>query len=84
MTLQELKIWINNLPENFLEYQVSHAEVIGLDTDSEVDEEKIDYTIRLDKPITALSVDEDNKEILIMSDYDEDQDLEGKEFMEGK
>jgi hypothetical protein len=37
----------------------------------------------LDKPITALSVDEENGEILIMNDYDEDQDLEGKEFGEG-
>lgn len=68
MTLQELKDWVNGLPEDFLEYQIVHAEIVKLD-DANLDEED-DYTVRLDKPITALTVDEENKEILIMNDYD--------------
>lgn len=63
MTLLELKEWIESLPEEFLSYQVSNATIMDLGEEGE-------YTIRLDKPVTALSVDEDNKEILIMNDGD--------------
>jgi hypothetical protein len=84
MTLQELKTWVNELPEDFLEFEVVHAEVVKLEDDSDED----NFTVRLDKPITALTVDQESKEILVMNDYDGDiEDLEfdedpndGKEF----
>ena len=93
MTLQELKTWISDLPEEFLEYQIVHAEVLKLDTDDqEYADDESEYTIRVDKPITALTVDQDNKEILIMNEFDgnmDDLDLDfdddphdGKEFGE--
>jgi hypothetical protein len=79
MILRELKEWIDKLPEECLEYSIVHAEVSDLPTEDDEDGESSFY-IRLDKPITALSVDEENGEILIMNDYDED--LEYKEFGE--
>ena len=85
MTLQELKTWIDGLPEDLMEFEVVHAEVIRLEED---DSDEDDFTVRLDKPITALTVDMDSKEILIMNDYDGDVDdlgfdedpHDGKEF----
>jgi len=73
MTLQELKTWINELPEEFMDYGVVHAEVIRTEEDAS-DEDDDTFTIRLDKPITALTVDQESKEILIMNDYDGDPD----------
>lgn len=67
MKLQELKTWIEGLPEEFMNYEVVHAEVIRTDED-ESDEDN--FTVRLDKPITALTVDQESKEILIMNDYE--------------
>ena len=83
MTLRELKEWIENLPEECLEYSIVHAEVSDLPTEDDEDGES-NFSIRLDKPITALSVDEENEEILIMNDYDDSDDYDAKEFMEGK
>lgn len=85
MTLRELKTWVNELPEVFLEFEVVHAEVVKLE-DNDSDEDN--FTVRLDKPITALTVDQESKEILVMNDYDGNiEDLEfdedpndGKEF----
>jgi hypothetical protein len=93
MTLQELKTWLSDLPEEFLEYQIVHAEVLKLDTDDqEYADDEGEYTIRVDKPITALTVDQNSKEILIMNEFDgniDDLDLDfdddphdGKEFGE--
>lgn len=64
MTLQELKTWIEELPEEFLSYHVVNATVMSLDEAGE------EYSIRLDKPVTTLTVDEENQEILIMNDAD--------------
>lgn len=61
MTLQELKDWIESLPKDFLSYSVVNATVMSLD-------EEGDYSVRLDKPVTTLTVDEANQEILIMND----------------
>jgi hypothetical protein len=83
MTLRELKEWIEKLPEECLEYSIVHAEVSDLATEDDEDGES-SFSIRLDKPITALSVDEENGEILIMNDYDDSDDYDAKEFMEGK
>ena len=59
MTLKELKDFINKLPDKFNEYEVENAEYMG------GDEEDVKY--RLDKPIVAIYVREDTKEILIMN-----------------
>lgn len=83
MTLRELKEWIEKLPEECLEYSIVHAEVSDLPTEDDEDGES-NFSIRLDKPITALSVDEENEEILIMNDYDDSDDYDAKEFMEGR
>ena len=81
MILRELKEWIEKLPEECLEYSIVHAEVSDLPTEDDEDGES-SFSIRLDKPITALSVDEENGEILIMNDYDDSDDYDAKEYME--
>ena len=58
MILEELKTWINSLPDRFLQYNVVNAE-LGELTD--------DYEYRLDKPVTRVFVDEENKEIVILN-----------------
>jgi len=60
MKLKELKDWVNQLPEEFLEFDVCNAEKGELTDDGE-------YTYRLDKPVVSLDVDEDNKEVLILN-----------------
>jgi hypothetical protein len=60
MKLKELKDWVNQLPEEFLEFDVCNAENGELTDDGE-------YTYRLDKPVVSLDVDEDNEEILILN-----------------
>lgn len=61
MKLKEIKNWIESLPEEFLEFEVVNVENGDLTEDGE-------YTYRLDKPVTGLDVDVDNKEILVMND----------------
>jgi len=70
MKLQELKDWIEGLPKEFLEFQIVHAEIVDLGGDEEGNEDEHEYTVRVDKPITALSVDEDSREILLMNEFD--------------
>lgn len=59
MTLRELKNWIDNLPEEFADYTVVNGETGELDGE---------YFYRVDKPVTALTVDEENNEIVILND----------------
>jgi hypothetical protein len=65
MTLKELKDWINLLPEEFNEHTVVNGEVGMLDGE---------YMYRIDKPITTLTVDEENKEVVILNDSQETED----------
>lgn len=65
MKLHELKNWINNLPEEFADFDVVNGEV-GM-----VDEQ---FMYRLDKPVTTLTVDQDNKEVIILNDSQETED----------
>lgn len=58
MKLRDLKEWVNNLPEAFLDYNVVNGE------EGELDEE---HYYRVDKPIVAFGVDEDTGEILILN-----------------
>jgi hypothetical protein len=60
MTLRELKTWLDKLPEEFLDFSVVNGEV--------------GYMYRIDKPITTLTVDEENKEIVILNDSQETED----------
>ena len=59
MKLSEVKDWINGLPKEFLDFDVVNAEEGDLDDG---------YTYRLDKPLIALNVDEDSKEVLLIND----------------
>lgn len=65
MKLHELKNWINNLPEEFSDFDVVNGEV-GM-----IDEQ---FMYRLDKPVTTLTVDQDNKEVIILNDSQETED----------
>ncbi len=61
MILEELKAFLNNLPEEFNSYGVVNGEVGILK--SSVEEGKEDIVYRCDKPIVSLYVDEQSKEI---------------------
>jgi hypothetical protein len=59
MTLGELKEFVNRLPDTFNDYEVENAEYTGSNGD--------DVMYRLDKPVVAIYVREDTKEILLMN-----------------
>ena len=59
MTLGELKEFVNRLPDTFNDYEVENAEYTGSNGD--------DVMYRLDKPVVAIYVKEDTKEILLMN-----------------
>ena len=58
MKLRDIKEWIESLPIDFLEYDVVNGEVGDLDGE---------LSYRLDKPIIALTVDEQNCEIVFLN-----------------
>ena len=59
MTLKELKEFVNRLPDTFDDYKVTKAEYMGgNDEDVRYGEEK---------PVIAIYVREDTKEVLIMN-----------------
>ena len=60
MTIAELKVFINRLPDEMNDYTVENAEFISDDNDY------IRY--RLDKPVIAIYVREDTKELLLMNE----------------
>ena len=59
MTLRELKEFVNRLPDTFNDYEVENAEYTGSNGD--------DVMYRLDKPVVAIYVKEDTKEVLLMN-----------------
>jgi hypothetical protein len=59
MTIIELKEFINRLPDSMDDYEVENAEYTGSN------DEDVQY--RLDKPVVAIYVREDTKELLIMN-----------------
>lgn len=67
MTLKELKDWLNKLPEEFDGYSVVNGEV-GYVTP----EAKETMVYRVDKPIIALTVDEDTDEVCFFHQTQED------------
>lgn len=62
MILQELKDWVNTLPEEFMEFNVVNGEEGQLDDQ---------YFYRLDKPVISLLVDEESKEFVLLSPKEE-------------
>lgn len=63
MTLEQLKGWVNSLPEELLQFYVVYG------VESEVDEQ---YVYRIDAPIQSAFVDMDTEEIVLLSTIDED------------
>ena len=59
MKIKDLKKFIDNLPEEFAEFDIVNAEM-GEDMDDS-------FTYRLDKPVTTLAIDEESKELLILN-----------------
>ena len=64
MTLLELKEFVNRLPDTFNDYEVENAEYMGSNS---VGGDSEDVKYRLDKPVVAIYVREDTKEILLMN-----------------
>jgi hypothetical protein len=67
MTLNELKNFVNRLPEEMGEWSVVNGEVGYLDPE---DDDSMVY--RIDKPIIALFVDENSREICLFHQTQED------------
>jgi hypothetical protein len=67
MTLNELKNFVNRLPEEMGEWFVVNGEVGYLDPE---DDNSMVY--RVDKPIIALFVDENSQEICLFHQTQED------------
>jgi hypothetical protein len=65
--LGELKEFINKLPEEMDNYVVVNGEYGFLDPD---DDNSVVY--RVDKPVLMITVDEDDKEILLLHQTRED------------
>ena len=59
MTLKELKEFVNRLPDTLDDYEVENAEYL------ESNDNDVKY--RLDKPVVAIYIKEDTKELLIMN-----------------
>ena len=59
MTIAELKEFINRLPDTMNDYEVENAEYTGSNDE--------DVMYRLDKPVVAIYVREDTKELLLMN-----------------
>jgi len=59
MTVAELKEFVNRLPDWMDDYEVENAEYTGSNGE--------DVQYRLDKPVVAIYVREDTKELLIMN-----------------
>jgi len=59
MTIAELKEFVNRLPDSMDDYKVENAEYTGSNGE--------DVQYRLDKPVVAIYVREDTKELLLMN-----------------
>jgi len=59
MNLKEIKEWVNQLPEEFLEFTVVNGEE-GLLND--------EYWYRLDKPILSIVIDKEEKEVVFLNE----------------
>jgi len=66
MKLNELRDWLNGLPEDMLDFTVVNGEIGMLDGK---------YMYQVDKPLTMLTVDKENKEIILMNDTEDTEDV---------
>lgn len=72
MKLKEVKEWVNSLPEELMDFTLVNGEW-GEIPDSE-------FSYRVDKPIIALDVDEENREIVFLHQKQEEVDeIRGEE-----
>ena len=62
MKLKNIKEWIESLPIECLEFEVMNAEEGNFTNDAE------DIFYRLDKPIVALTVSKETKEVLFLNE----------------
>ena len=60
MTLQELKDWLDSLPEDFNDFQVMNG--------GEMQKDDI-YMYRIDNPITTCVVDKESNYIIFLNEY---------------
>lgn len=74
MTLREIKEWINGIPEKYLDFNVINGEYGKLGDEN---------YYRLDKPITLLNVDVENKEVLFLNESDITPEEIEKELIPG-
>lgn len=63
MTLQELKNWVNGLPQEFLQFPVVSGEFVRRD-------EELDIYCRRGRPVTEILIDKWNKEFVILTDIE--------------
>jgi hypothetical protein len=73
MTLQELRDFLNSLPEDFKGFGMVNGEVGILDGTGK--EGESDHVYRCDKPIISAYVDEENKEVCLFHQTQEDVNI---------
>ena len=66
MKLNELRDWLNGLPEDMLDFTVVNGEIGMLDGK---------YMYQVDKPLTMLTVDKENKEIILMNNTEDTEEV---------
>ena len=83
MTLEELREFLNSLPERFDKYGVVNGEVGTVpNEENKVEEEGVVY--RCDKPIVTLYVDENTKEVCFLHQTDKEvTDIAGEGYFGG-
>lgn len=62
VTIRELRIFLNGLPENFDDFGMVNGEVAGID----------EFYARVDKPIIHLEIDEESGEFLLLHQSEEE------------
>ena len=83
MTLEELKKFLNGLPERFNGYGVVNGEVGFVPKEDDKDEDETVY--RVDKPIVTLYVDENSKELCFLHQTDKEvKDIAGEGYFDDK
>ena len=83
MILEELKKFLDSLPERFNGFGIVNGEVGVLPKENETDEDEVVY--RCDKPIVTLYVDEKTSEVCFLHQAPEEvTDLAGEDFVDGE
>ena len=72
MTLEELKKFLNSLPERFDTYGIVNGEVGTVPSEDGKEDEEGEVVYRCDKPIVTLYVDENTKEVCFFHQTDKE------------